>query len=262
LNKDEERYFSEDGPDDEDEPVQLISSPTIISKGNVNTLKRKRAGAGLRSSTRSLHMAVTRSPPMSSLVDYGEDEDEDSLGGVNGVDELAGFSRRKITGSPTGPPATPRLSHRRIASQTFQPLPTPDDEDEEDSLLEALVSKSPGPSKAKPNAAASPKPGSQFSIGPLRSAGEKRRRDEDEDDGLFERLATKAKRHSTGNGSGGGVSGEKCTGSSEEGGPVVGVGGPKKIKLKFGAALKVAASPSPTTSPVSSEPGAKDGDTG
>ena len=260
MNKDEERYFSEDGPDDEDEPVHLISSPTITSKGNENLLKRKRAatGSNLRSSPRPLHMALARAPPI-SLVDYGDEDDED----LGGFEDITGFNRRKMPVSPTGPPATPRLSHRRIISQPFQPLPTPDEEeDEEDSLLEALVSKPSGLSKLKSTTTKSPKPGSQFNITQMRSVGEKRRRDDDEDDGLLERLATKAKRPSTGNGDGSGVTGVKNIGGGEEGAPIVGVGGPKKIKLKFGAASMVAASPSPAATSVPPEPGAKDGDTG
>lgn len=260
LNKDEERYFSEDGPDEDDEPIQLFSSPHIATKTtNINSLKRKRmAGStGLRASPRSQHMMLPRTPPIGSLVDYGEEDDED-LASLNGVEDLAGLvGRRKgVTGSPAGPPATPRLTHRRInsSSDVFEPLPTPDDEDEEDTLLESLISKS-GPSITLKQAPPKP-PSEAFDIGGLR-AGDKRRREDDEDDGMFERLATKSKRQSTRTGETS-PSGVKPTGGvgGEEGG-----GGPKKIKLKFGAA-GIAAAAAPQTSPVPSETGAKDGDNG
>lgn len=256
LNKDEERYFSEDGPDEDDEPIQLISSPNITSK-NINALKRKRmTGSALRSSPRSQQMTLPRTPPIGSLVDYGEDDDDD-LGGLSGVEDLTGLGGRRrgvAAGAPTGagPPATPRLTHRRITSQPFQPLPTPDDEeeDEEDTLLESLVSKS-GPSiKLKPTPLKLPS--QPFDISPLR-AGEKRRRQDDEDDGMLERLATKAKRKITGNGEGV-LAGVKL---AEEGGGIL-----KKIKLKFGAVGIAAASVPPPTTPVPSETGAKDGDNG
>lgn len=176
-------------------------------------------------------MALPRTPPIGNLVGYGgDDDDEDDEDG----DIFGGAPhppKRRLSVSSDGdnqswPPATPRLSHRRIGSQAQapQPLPSPDDdEDDEDTLLESLVtgpaiklSSTPStPSTTK--SATSPTSGSP-DLGPMRM-GEKRRRgsDEDDEEWMLERLATKAKRIS--NAVGG------CTENGE--------GGPKKIKLIF-----------------------------
>lgn len=196
-------------------------------------------------------MTLPRTPPIGNLVGYGgdddEDEDEDDGDLFGGASHL---QKRRLSVSPeegsnaNGPPATPRLSHRRIDSQshTFQALPSPDDdEDEEDTLLESLVTGpaiklSSTPSTAK--SASSPTSGSP-ELG-LMKMGEKRRRgddDDDDDEWMLERLATKAKRISNAVGN--------CGESAE--------GGPKKIKLilsKLGSNLST-----PSQTPTSGSDG-------
>ncbi|KAI0050231.1 DUF625-domain-containing protein [Auriscalpium vulgare] len=124
--------------------------------------------------------------------------------------------------TPPTPPAGRRLGG---PGEYFGAGAGADDEDEDDRALEALV--------AKPAAA----------FAPLRP--EKRRRDDDDDEMTLERLVTKAKRPSIGGGAGAAKLGDD---------------GPKKIKLKFGAAgMAVAAA---AAAPPRSEPGTKDADTG
>jgi len=240
LNRDEERYFSEDGPDEDDQPTPLISSPSLVSsKASGSTLlKRKRSTGNGRIAGGSSQMTLPRTLPIGNLVGYGGDDDDDE--DEDGGDPFGGAShppKRRLSASSgenaNGPPATPRLSHRRIGSQAqpFQQLPSPDDEeDEEDTLLESLVtgpaiklSSTPSsPSTAKPPSSPSP---SSPELGPMRM-GEKRRRgnDDDDEEWMLERLATKAKRIS--NVVGNGVENTE--------------GGPKKIKLiinKLGSSL-------------------------
>jgi len=254
LNRDEERYFSEDGPDEDDQPAPLISTPSLASPkaSGSGLLKRKRSIGNSRVVGGSPQMTLPRTPPIGNLVGYCDDDDEDE--GEDNSDLFGGaphLPKRRLSVTPVegtnanGPPATPRLSHRRIGSQSqmFQPLPSPDDdEDEEDTLLESLVtgsaiklSSTPStPSTAK--SALSPTSGSP-DLG-LMKMGEKRRRGNDDDDDeewMLERLATKAKRISNAVGN--------CGENLE--------GGPKKIKLilsKLGSNLST---PSQTPTPGS-----------
>ena len=194
-------------------------------------------------------MTLPRTPPIGNLVGYGGDDDDDDEEDDNDLfGGAAHLPKRRLSVSSeegsnaSGPPATPRLSHRRIGSQSqaFQPLPSPDDdEDEEDNLLESLVT---GPSiKLSSTPAAksvsSPTSGSP-DLGPMKM-GEKRRRggDDDDDEWMLERLATKAKRISNAVGN--------CGESVE--------GGPKKIKLilsKLGSNLST-----PSQTPTSGSDG-------
>ena len=194
-------------------------------------------------------MTLPRAPPIGNLVGYGGDDDDDDDDDDEGSGLFGGaphLQKRRLSVSSeegsnaSGPPATPRLSHRRIGSQspTFQPLPSPDDdEDDEDTLLESLVS---GPSiklsstPSTPSTVKSPSSpaGSSPELGPMRM-GEKRRRgdvDEDDDEWMLERLATKAKRISNAVGN--------CGENAE--------GGPKKIRLilnKLGSSLSTPSQP-------------------
>lgn len=172
-------------------------------------------------------MALPRTPPIGNLVGYGgdDDEEEDDEGGPFGGAPHPPKRRLSVSSgdNANGPPATPRLSHRRIGSQAqpFQTLPSPDDEeDEEDNLLESLVT---GPaiklSSTPPTPSTTKSTSSHITSSPelgLMKMGEKRRRgnDDEDDEWMLERLATKAKRISN-------VVGN-CGESTE---------GPKKIKL-------------------------------
>jgi len=235
LNRDEERYFSEDGPDEDDQPTPLISSPSITSSkaSGSGLLKRKRSTGNGRTVSGSPQMTLPRTPPIGNLVGYGgddDDDDEDDSDLFGGASHLP--KRRLSVSSEEGsnasePPATPRLSHRRIGSQSqaFQPLPSlDDDEDDEDTLLESLVTGTAIKLSSTPStpltgkSTSSPRSGSP-DLG-LMKMGEKRRRGEDEeeeDEWMLERLATKAKRISNAVGN--------CAETTD--------GGPKKIKLIF-----------------------------
>lgn len=234
LSRDEERYFSEDGSDEDNQPTPLISSPTITSSkasGSI-LLKRKRSTGNARVAGGSPQMTLPRTPPIGNLVGYGgDDDDEDD---EDDGDLFGGTShppKRRLSISPegdnaSGPPATPRLSHRRIGSQAqaFQPLPSPDDDDDdEDNLLESLVTGpaiklSSTPSTPSTVKSATSPTSSSPDLGPMKM-GEKRRRasEDDDDEWMLERLATKAKRISNA------VS--NCGENVES--------GPKKIKLVF-----------------------------
>ena len=95
-------------------------------------------------------MTLPRAPPIGNLVGYGGDDDDDDddddsdlFGGASHLPKRRLSVSSEEGDNASGPPATPRLSHRRIGSQSqaFQPLPSPDDdEDEEDTLLESLRS--------------------------------------------------------------------------------------------------------------------------
>ena len=202
-------------------------------------------------------MTLPRAPPIGNLVGYGGDDDDDDNDDDedDDVDLFGGVShapKRRLSlpseegNNVSGPPATPRLSHRRIGSQSqiFRPLPSPDDEeDEEDTLLESLVT-GPGiklsstPSTPTTAKSASSPTISSPDLGPMKM-GEKRRRggDEDDEEWMLERLASKAKRISNAVGN--------CGENVEA--------GPKKIKLilsKLGSNLST-----PSQAPASGSDG-------
>ena len=191
-------------------------------------------------------MTLPRTPPIGNLVGYGGDDDDDDdeddgdlFGGASHIPKRRLSVSSEDGSNASGPPATPRLSHRRIGpqSQTFQPLPSPDDEeDEEDTLLESLVTGpaiklSSTPSTPSTTKSASSPTSSSPDSGPMKM-GEKRRRgdDDDDDEWMLERLATKAKRISNAVGN---------RGESVE-------GGPKKIKLILGKLGSNLSTPSQT----------------
>jgi protein phosphatase 4 regulatory subunit 3 len=257
IEAEEEDYFN---TDDDDEFVPTISSQQWVRgqvPPSINTLKRKR-----RPSLNNF-MRVLRPPNLNSLrtgsignlVEYGEDEDD--LGDVgNAEDDPLSSLRSLLPSTPPGKsppktshshvlslPTTPKLMHRQVQQSSAQSSSSSDD-DEEDNLLESLVRSKP-PSRSS-SVAGTP---SKLSIGPVRLS-EKRRR-EDDDDGLLERLS-KAKKPDLGSENEGLIGGR--SGSMK-----VGDDPPKKIKLKFGTSLALASSPS---TPLPSEAGAKDRDTG
>ncbi|KAG7447518.1 DUF625-domain-containing protein [Guyanagaster necrorhizus] len=221
LEAEEEDYFNAD--DDEDDYIPSISHSwhrgNNISTSPVNTLKRKRRMA-IRGSSRgffsSQHSPIQHSP------------------------------------IPTHPPTmrtllTPLVDYDEEDSDDQEELIGP--KPLKDNLLESLV-------KTKlPPRPQSPAPGmmsSMTGIGPVRLS-EKRRRPDDEDDELMERL-TKIKKQDHGaqkEGAGGPIGPRAKPGDDPP---------PKKFKLKFGAGSVAVASLPPNSAP--SETGAKDGDTG
>ena len=231
----EEDYFNADD-DEDDHIIPSISAPLNRGAGvlHANALKRKRRVAisgpsrNYRPPIVSASLRAT-SPPLASLVDYEDDEDDlTGLGGSGGEEDSAAPMR----GTPPSQkpqslrsielPSSPRLPSQHIPLPPPPPLPSPRrtlSDDEEDSVFESLVrprlvssspssspslspSQSPSPS---PSPSPTPRPPSlssdgapPFSMAPLRAGGEKKRRradadDDDDDEGLFERLS-KAKR--------------------------------------------------------------------
>lgn len=244
VEAEEEDWFNAD--DDEDEPFTATLFPGSGKQQSV--LKRKRArGSGIRPVR--LHPApqLVRTAALGSLVgDYGDGDDASAATPAVDASATQGTVLRPASASQgeQGMPASPRIQHRQIAIGK----PTPDvAEDPEDSLLESLVAGTDLPSPSKEL------------LGEL-GVGLKRRR-EDEDDGLLERLANKSKKPTAG-ASPGTPDKDK---DKDKDKPAVAVAiklagaktleeGPKKIKLKL-------SSPSSQT-PSPSSPGAKDGDTG
>ena len=231
VDVDEESYFNGDDDEDEDDgvtpgphPAPTSPLPTLISPPLSRFFGQKRrrqrapgvplrtglAGITQRAPTPATPIHLPRTPPISALVEYGEDDEQSS--------------------------------------------------DPEDALLESLVSKPPASAMAAAGSAISSTSTSTLSspISPTTTAAagaggggfvplrpEKRRRaEEDEDEMGLERLvAGKSKRPAkTG-----------TTGAGEE--------GPKRIRLRVGAAGLAAASSTPPTAARSGS-GAKDGDTG
>lgn len=252
LDAEEEDYFN---ADDDEEFVPNVSqwsrgagesSPIPVS----NALKRKRRVA-LGSSSKG-YRPLLRTPILGSLVDYGEDEEEDVAPSTTKPGLSQAVPRSSRPPSPDIAPVSPKPSHRQAPPhQSTGPPPkrVSKDDDDEDNLLEALVrpktrSQSPAPSP-RPQ---SPGPGmmvSMSSLGPTRPS-EKRRRGDDDDDELMVRL-TKVKRPDVGTQKGG-------VGRTKNGDDP-----PKKIKVKFGTGSLAVAS---SSTPASSKPSTKDGDRG
>lgn len=298
LEVEEEDYFNAD--DDEDEILPVLGSPSLPrttgSPGPAaNPPRRKRSrgsGIPIRPSRPPLS---SRTPPLGSLVDY---EDNDDLGGISPIEEpstMTGPPTSASSGAPTrsagglipnlasffsvspvpsqqqqDPQTTPRFPHRPISlstkitspisTPTVPSIPGPTPEDETDNVLDSLVfgTGPPSPSIAQSR---------PFELGVGIAGGMKRRR-EDEDEEMMERLVNKSKRptvfskekklsHNEGPGRIASTLGCKGSEDSRGGGVLTGiVGGAKKIKLKL---------TSSSTSNISSSPsstGAKDGDGG
>ncbi|KAG1782983.1 component of IIS longevity pathway SMK-1-domain-containing protein [Suillus placidus] len=272
IDAEEEDYFNAED-EESDNHAPLISpqvrsrdlydeNPPFISphlRGRSSspvhtTLKRKRRGAMVGKGFRPQTLALPRTPPLKSLVDY-RDEDEEEIGPPSPKVPSAPISKAATTAnqrsSPLSPaadiPPSPRISHRQISSRP-PPLPRRSSLDEEDNLLESLLrSKSiaPSPSNA-PSKALSKLPMPSIRL------GDKRRR-EDEDDEQLGILVNKPKRPDLGSRKEPEPSGCRTNAVKPGEDP------PKKFKLALRSI--VTAAPQPST-PVPSEPGAKDGDTG
>jgi protein phosphatase 4 regulatory subunit 3 len=227
LEAEEEDWFNAD--DDDEEPFGVS-----VFNGQKNALKRKRPrGTSVPPIRPQQQSPLIRTPALGSLLEYDDGDDV----APTGTEEEASVNRSaSVSPSQADIPASPRMVHRLIA--IGKPIPDVP-EDPEDKLLESLVSANgpPSPSLTKT-------PPAELGI------GLKRRRD-DEDEEMLERLASKAKKQTSGSSPGkdkppaSGVFVKLGTAKPAEEG--------KKIKLKL-------SSPSATPSP--SSPGVKDGDTG
>ncbi|EGN92042.1 hypothetical protein SERLA73DRAFT_117880 [Serpula lacrymans var. lacrymans S7.3] len=255
IETEEEDYFNADDDEDDVAPP-FISSPRIRGQlsPSFGSLKRKRRGAMAASKVfRPQSLTLPRAPPLGSLLDYGEDDedsgaaDESGAAASNSTSPNDPIAPNNIPVSPSVEiPPSPRLSHRTIPPPRPSLRRSSSDEDENHPLESLVRPLKPGPPSPS---LGSPKLPSKLSMPRL----EKRRRDDDEDE-MLERLASKAKRPDLGgqkDDSNGGRAGSAKSGDDP----------PKKIKVKFRPTSLGIASPSPCT-PAPSETGAKDGDTG
>lgn len=226
VDVDEESYFNHDDEEDEDEgvapgphPAPTSTLPTLLSpplsRFQLGQKRRRQRTPGIplrtglggipqRAPAPAMPIHLPRTPPISALVEYGDDDEQSS--------------------------------------------------DPEDALLESLVASSAGAismttsttpitisTTTTTSTSAGTGPGGRFI--PLR-AEKRRRAEEDEDEMGLERLVGGKSKRPTKTG---------ATGVGEE--------GPKRIRLRFGAATLAAASSTLPTA-ARSESGAKDGDTG
>ncbi|EAU84416.2 nuclear protein [Coprinopsis cinerea okayama7 len=256
LDAEEEDYFNAD--DDDDANVisvnlqwQQQKPNTLLSSVPISGIKRKRrpgisAGtAGSVGKPGPLKPPQLRSPGLGSLLDY-DDDDEESQEGESKDD----------TPTEVAIPPTPHLSAASLPKkQEPKPSQAEEDDDDDSQFFESLKS---GPRSQSPAP-----PSGRNTLAPLR-LGEKRRRNEDEDE-LLERLR-KSKKLDAGPGSK--DSGQVAVGANR-GKP--GDDPLKKIKVKLGPtglSLALGKQPTPTenkdkaTSPTESTPPTKDGDTG
>ncbi|KAG5648782.1 hypothetical protein DXG03_000131 [Asterophora parasitica] len=243
LDAEEEDYFN--GDDDEEEVVSIVqqTSPKIAMVGTPlpsNQLKRKRRVAVGHSPKG--YRPPLRAPSLGALVDYGEEDEDDDREKASSP-----LPQQSTSRSPSPEvPASPKLAHRQVPVTSSGPPPKRVIVDDDDNLLETLAR-----SRSRPQ---SPAPGMMASMDTLRTA-EKRRRgdDDDEDDELMTHLR-KAKKPDLGTQKERFGFGNISRTKNGDDPP------PKKLKVKLGASTFAVAS-TPST-PVSSELGAKDGDTG
>jgi protein phosphatase 4 regulatory subunit 3 len=232
VDVDEESYFNGDDEDDEDggvtigphpaptSPLPTLLSPPLSRFQFGQKRRRQRtpgiplrtglAGVTQRAPAPATPIHLPRTPPISALVEYGDDDEQSS--------------------------------------------------DPEDALLESLVSKPPSasavaaagttisttstlPSPISRAAAAAGTGGGSGGFVPLRAEKRRRTEEDEEEMGLERLVAGKSKR------------------STKTGTPGGGEEGPKRIRLRFGAASLAAASSTLPTAARSGS-GVKDGDTG
>jgi protein phosphatase 4 regulatory subunit 3 len=237
IDVDEESYFNGDD-EDEDEGVapgpHAAPTPTLplipppLSRFQT-AVRRKRqhspsiplrtglGGITQRAPAPATPIHLPRTPPISALVEYGDDEEQSSDPEDSLLESLVSSKPPSGAGTVSAPQPTP------------PPTTTPS------TALTATT--------ATTTAAAGPGVGGGGGgFVPLRA--EKRRRAEEEDEMGLERLI-----------------GGKSKRPTKTGATGTGEAGPKRIRLRFGAATLAAASSTLPTA-ARSESGAKDGDTG
>ena len=236
VDVDEESYFNGDDEEDEDggvtpgpHPAPTSPLPTLLtpplSRFQFGQKRRRQRTPGIPLRTGLAGVTVTqrapapatpihlpRTPPISALVEYGDDDDQSS----DPEDAL-------LESLVSKPPASAVVAAGTAISTTS-----------------ASASTSTPPSPISPAASTG---GGSSGFVPLR-AEKRRRAEEDEDEMGLERLVAGKSKRPTKTGT---------TGGGDE--------GPKRIRLRFGAASLAAASSTLPTAARSGS-GAKDGDTG
>lgn len=211
----------------------------------------RRREATVRSKAfRPQSLVLPRTPPLPSLVDYGdEDDDIDPSAPEHSHDSSQEPIAESSAQVSTDVPPSPRLSHRQIPRPSSPPRRRSLDED--DNTLEMLARSEPlkTPCPTSIEVGSSPK-----ATPPSLRLAAKRRRDDDDETEPLERLASKSKRT------------EADFQRPEE--PAGGQTRPVKQNGDPSKRMKVTFCPSIITmtqrpsSPVPSETGAKDGDIG
>ena len=247
VDLDEESYFNTDDDEDDEEgiapgphPAPAPALPTLLSPPLARFQfgqKRRRQRVpsiplrtGLGGATQRVPAApatpihLPRTPPISALVDYGDDDEQSSDPEDALLESLVSSSKSaSAAGAGTIPSSTTVSTATTTATMTTT----------------ATATATATPTTPTPISGA----GAAGGFVPLRT--EKRRRtEEDEDEMGLERLVSSKSKRPAKTG---------ATGTGEE--------GPKRIRLRFGAAGLAAAS-STLPAAARSEPGVKDGDTG
>jgi protein phosphatase-4 regulatory subunit 3 len=241
VDVDEESYFNGDDEDDEDEgapptphpapnPLPSVLSPPL-SRFQFGQKRRRQRTPGIplrtglggvtqRAPAPATPIHLPRTPPISALVEYGDD-DEQSSDPENALLESLVSSK---------PPASAVPATGTAVSTTATPS---------SSISTASTTSSIAPTTGGTGTGA----GGGGGFVPLRAEKRRRAEEEEEEMGLERLVGGKSKRPTkTG-----------TTGGGEE--------GPKRIRLRFGAASLAAASSTLPTAARSGS-GVKDGDTG
>ncbi|TDL29640.1 DUF625-domain-containing protein [Rickenella mellea] len=255
----EEDYFNTDDDDEEligPLPAGVPATATLAKRRRLRITPRP--GVSVRLTNGPPPRSVS---PLSSLLDY--DEDDDTPIPVGTARSPGGFLRDDGEASPFSPVFAPRTI--QIPPSTQEPEP-PEPSDPEDDLLEALVTNgkpgassptTPIPRPATPGPSSKPTP--TLSMPPMRTREKRRRQEEEEDDELLERLASKSKRPSLGSPSKGlGAGAQQTEGLGKAESAKNSDEGPKKLKLKLAVTSRVVSS----SSPANSRNNTKDGDEG
>ncbi|KAF8559134.1 DUF625-domain-containing protein [Imleria badia] len=259
IDAEEEEYFN--GDDDEgDAAPPFISSAAFASRAGspLNAIKRRRRIPVAPSKLpRPQGLVLPRTPPLPSLLDYGDEEEE--IGPPSPPEASSPITPSKALSKENPPtplspsmdvPPSPRLAHRQIPRPSS--IPRRRTHEEDDNILESLLRQKGSPSPSSPSLSeSSTKANLKSQLPPIRLS-EKRRRETDEDE-LLERLASKPKRADLGTQKRNEPIGGRAAAMKPGDDP------PKRMKVMFRPlGMTVAQS----TSPVPPDPGAKDGDTG
>lgn len=229
----------------------FISSAALASRGGSppNVMKRRRRIPIAPSKLpRPQGLVLPRTPALPSLLDYGDDDEE--VGPPSTSELSSSIIQSKTLSKESSPtplspsmdvPPSPRLAHRQIPRPSSIPRRR---SHEDDGILESLL--------RQKGSAASSKPNTKSQLTPVRLS-EKRRRENDDEDEMLERLATKPKRADLGTQKRDEPTGGRAATMKSGDDP------PKRMKVMFRPLSTIVAQ---STSPVPPDPGAKDGDTG
>lgn len=248
LEAEEEDYFNKS--DEEDSPK--VVKPSVISP-SVNMLKRKRGKffpGPSSTAPKQLRPSIPRQP-MQSLVDYGDDDEEDITNAASANnDQLKSVSVNSPPNKPVDwfaglqiPSPMASLLSSPNSGKASSPKRNPlDPLDEVDSDITEFL------------------PDRLSASSPPRIGEKRRREDEEDEDEMLERLVKSKKPNVAANAQKDDLL-PKSLGTGKMSGMLP--SGPGKLKLKLGSttsfSLASQLSPSPTSSPNNHE---KDGDSG